>query len=72
MDETIKCEKNRQMTFSTRDVNLPTAELELFDDVTDLLKPVSVTLLFALIVGDYLHGQTARVHRHALNSLIQI
>lgn len=36
-------------------MNLPTAEFELFDNVTDLLKPVSVTLLFALIMGDHLH-----------------
>lgn len=35
-------------------MNLPTAEFELFDNVADLLKPVSVTLLFALIVGDHL------------------
>lgn len=38
-------------------MNLPTAELELFDNVTDLLKPVSIALLFALIVGDHLHLQ---------------
>lgn len=31
-------------------VNSPTAEFKLFDNVTDLLKPVSITLLFALIV----------------------
>ena len=36
-------------------VNLPTAELELFDNVTDLLKPMSITLFFALIVGNHLH-----------------
>lgn len=35
-------------------MNLPTAEFELFDNVAYLLKPVSVTLLFALIVGDHL------------------
>lgn len=32
----------------------PTTELELFDDVADLLKAVSITLLFALVVRDYL------------------
>lgn len=33
-----------------------TAEFELFDNVTDLLKPVSVPLLFALIVGNHQEG----------------
>lgn len=32
----------------------PAAQLELFDDVADLLKPVHVPLLLALIVGDHL------------------
>lgn len=41
-------------------VNLPTTEFELFDNVTDLLKPVSITLLFALIVGDHLRLQTPK------------
>lgn len=36
------------------DVNLPTTEFELLDNIADLLKPVSITLLFALIVGDHL------------------
>lgn len=40
-----------------RTVNSPTAEFELFDNVTDLLKPVSVTLLFALIMGDHLQNK---------------
>ncbi len=47
-------ERRRCCFFS---VNLPTAEFELFDNVTDLLKPVGITLLFALIVGDHLHLQ---------------
>jgi len=38
-------------------LNIPTAEFELFDNVADLLKPVSVALLFALRVGDHLHLQ---------------
>lgn len=46
------------MTWRFGGVNLPTTEFELFDNVTDLLKPVSVTLLFALIVGDHLHSQS--------------
>lgn len=41
------------MFFSGED--LPTTEFKLFDNVTDLLKSVSITLLFALIVRDYLH-----------------
>lgn len=41
-------------------VNLPTTEFELFDNVTDLLEPVSVTLLFALIVGDHLGLQNTK------------
>lgn len=32
----------------------PAAQLELFDDVADLLKPVHVPLLLALVVGDHL------------------
>lgn len=36
-------------------MNSPTAQFELFNNVTDLLEPVGVTLLFALIVGDHLH-----------------
>lgn len=47
-------------------VNLPTAEFELFDNVTDLLKPVRVTLLFALIVGDHLHKITKHQIRLSL------
>lgn len=35
---------------------LPAAELELFDNITDLLESVSVSLLFALIVRDHLHS----------------
>lgn len=46
--------------WSDGDVNLPTTEFELFDNVTDLLKPVSVTLLFALIVGDHLRLQNTK------------
>lgn len=34
---------------------LPAAEFELFDNVANLLKPVCVPLLFALIVRDHLH-----------------
>lgn len=34
---------------------LPAAEFELLDNVANLLKPVSVPLLFALIVRDHLH-----------------
>lgn len=41
-------------------VNLPTTEFELLDNIADLLKPVSVTLLFALIVGDHLQWQNQK------------
>lgn len=47
--------------------NLPTTEFELFDNVTDLLKPVSVTLLFALIVGDHLHSQSTKNKQTFMN-----
>lgn len=40
--------------------NLPTTEFELFDNVTDLLKPVNITLLFALIVRDHLQLHNSR------------
>lgn len=39
----------------------PAAQLELFDDVADLLKPVHIPLLLALIVGNHLekgHSQS--------------
>lgn len=35
----------------------PAAQLELFDDVADLLKPVHVPLLLALIVGNHLEKE---------------
>lgn len=47
-------------------VNLPTTEFELFDNVTDLLEPVSVALLFALIVGDHLHLQNTKKQKKHL------
>lgn len=47
--------------------NLPTTEFELFDYVTDLLKSVSVALLFALIVGDDLHSQST-INKQTLTS----
>lgn len=47
--------------------NLPTTEFELFDYVADLLKAVSVTLLFALIVGDDLHSHST-MNKQSLTS----